>query len=229
MSREELEEQIKNMQGNEQSLNDEQSDEKPIAEFGSSGSDFKYNYEDALKNAGIDPSDVYDPMGILGKKDDNKDAQYELTYTYGGADGQSSDDNPITTYRIIKRKTREEPIPDPKKEQNRMPVTSGLQIFRKVLNDAEMPEIENKHTLTSNPLVTVAPSGLMVASAVFLSTYNPILAIGGGVAGAIAGPFVTKVVDAITKRKKITRQIEDVISKLPDNELQLMISYLTEE
>ena len=126
-------------------------------------------------------------MGILGKKDDNKDAQYELTYTYGGADGLSSDDNPITTYRIIKRKTREEPIPDPKKEQNRMPVTSGLQIFRKVLNDAEMPEIENKHTLTSNPLVTVAPSGLMVASAVFLSTYNPILAIGGGVAGAIAG------------------------------------------
>lgn len=229
MSREELEEQIKNMQGNEQSLNDEQSDEKPIAEFGSSGSDFKYNYEDALKNAGIDPSDVYDPMGILGKKYDNKDAKYELTYTYGGADGLSSDDNPITTYGIIKRKTREEPIPDPKKEQNRMPVTSGLQIFRKVLNDAEMPEIENKHTLTSNPLVTVAPSGLMVASAVFLSTYNPILAIGGGVAGAIAGPFVTKVVDAITKRKKITRQIEDVISKLPDNELQLMISYLTEE
>ena len=216
-------------QKNEQSLNDEQSDEKTIAEFGSSGSDFKYNYEDALKNAGIDPSDVYDPMGILGKKYDNKDAKYELTYTYGGADGQSSDDNPITTYRIIKRKTREEPIPDPKKEQNRMPVTSGLQIFRKVLNDAEMPEIENKHTLTSNPLVTVAPSGLMVASAVFLSTYNPILAIGGGVAGAIAGPFVTKVVDAITKRKKITRQIYDVISKLPDNELQLMISYLTEE
>ena len=216
-------------QKNEQSLNDEQSDEKTIAEFGSSGSDFKYNYEDALKNAGIDPGDVYDPMGILGKKYDNKDAKYELTYTYGGADGLSSDDNPITTYRIIKRKTREEPIPDPKKEQNRMPVTSGLQIFRKVLNDAEMPEIENKHTLTSNPLVTVAPSGLMVASAVFLSTYNPILAIGGGVAGAIAGPFVTKVVDAITKRKKITRQIEDVISKLPDNELQLMISYLTEE
>lgn len=112
----ELEEQISNMQENEENTNEE-----PIAEFEASGRiDFRNNYLNALQQANIDPSDVYDPMGIFGKKDDNKDAQYELTYTYGGADGLSSDDNPITTYRIIKRKTREEPEPiqepDPKKE-----------------------------------------------------------------------------------------------------------------
>ena len=79
-TKKELEEQISNMQENEENTNEE-----PIAEFEASGRiDFRNNYLNALQQANIDPSNVYDPHGITGEENKNEDAEYELSYGEGG-------------------------------------------------------------------------------------------------------------------------------------------------
>ncbi len=93
----ELEEQISNMQENEENTNEE-----PIAEFEASGRiDFRNNYLNALQQANIDPSNVYDPHGITGEENKNEDAEYELSYGEGGAYG--SDDGAYNKYTITKK------------------------------------------------------------------------------------------------------------------------------
>lgn len=115
----ELEEQISNMQENEENTNEE-----PIAEFEASGRiDFRNNYLNALQQANIDPSNVYDPHGITGEENKNEDAEYELSYGEGGAYG--SDDGAYNKYTITKRKKIEKIIPEPEPEPKKEPLMFG--------------------------------------------------------------------------------------------------------
>ena len=115
----ELGEQISNMQENEENTNEE-----PIAEFEASGRiDFRNNYLNALQQANIDPSNVYDPHGITGEENKNEDAEYELSYGEGGAYG--SDDGAYNKYTITKRKKIEKIIPEPEPEPKKEPLMFG--------------------------------------------------------------------------------------------------------
>jgi len=104
--------------------NEENTNEEPIAEFEASGRiDFRNNYLNALQQANIDPSNVYDPHGITGEENKNEDAEYELSYGEGGAYG--SDDGAYNKYTITKRKKIEKIIPEPEPEPKKEPLMFG--------------------------------------------------------------------------------------------------------